>query len=66
MISKNESSYDSNSHKNYVVNKDDRKEVPSFATSDTLLVEWGECDSTSTDEDCCEDGTRFDDRVTEQ
>lgn len=35
--SKNESSYDSNSHKNYVVNKDDRKEVPSF---DTLLVEW--------------------------
>ena len=58
--SKNERN-DSNSHKNDVVHKDDRKEVPSYATSDTLLVEWGECDSTSTDEDCCEDGTRFDD-----
>lgn len=52
---------DSNSLKNDVVHKDDRKEVPSYATSDALLVEWGECDSTSTDEDCRDDGARFDD-----
>lgn len=58
--SKNEMN-DSNAHKNDGVCKDDKQEVPSFATSHTLLVEWGECDSTSTDEDCFGDETLFDD-----
>ncbi|KAK1742035.1 hypothetical protein QTG54_007608 [Skeletonema marinoi] len=48
---------DSVAHKIDVVHKDDQTEVPSFNSSDTLLVEWGEGDSISEDEDCYDDGT---------
>ncbi len=49
---------DSDANKNGVYCKDDQQEVPSFASSHTLLVEWGEDYSTSSDdEDYYDDGT---------
>lgn len=49
---------DSNAYKNEVYSTEDQQEqeIP-LASSEALLVEWGEDYSTSDEEDCCDDGS---------